>query len=186
MYHVAAAEQADELPHAMGLHERLDNCLAGVYSVLTERVWPVHDNQYSPNMERMIMKILRTAMVMTAMLSAIGLTACGRQGSGPAETAGKNVDQAAQTVGNAVDNAATNTGQALSDTAITSKVKAAIFAEPGLKTLQINVETTNGMVTLTGTVNSQRNSDKAVAIAGNVEGVKGVSNRLTVVPNGSG
>jgi len=132
------------------------------------------------------MKKYRTVTVVFLMLSAIGLTACGKQGSGPAETVGKNVDQAAQTAGNAVDKAATNTGQALSDTAITSKVKAAILAEPGLKVLQVNVETTNGMVTLTGTVNSQRNSDKAVAIAGNVEGVKGVSNRLTVVPNGSG
>jgi hyperosmotically inducible periplasmic protein len=137
-------------------------------------------------MERMLMKILRTVMLMTVMLSAVGLTACGRQGSGPAETAGKNIDQAAQTAGNAVDNAAANTGQALTDTAITSKVKAAIFAEPGLKTLQIDVETNNGMVTLTGTVNSQENSDKAVAIARNVDGVKGVSNRLTVVPDGSG
>jgi len=135
------------------------------------------------------MKVLRTFTVVVLMLSAIGLAACGRQGSqgsGPAETAGRNVDQAAQTAGNAVDKAAVNTGQALSDTAITSKVKAAILAEPGLKVLQINVETTNGKVTLTGTVNSQRNSDKAVAIAGNVEGVKGVSNRLAVVPDGSG
>lgn len=132
------------------------------------------------------MKILRTVMVMTVMLPAVGLTACGRQGSGPAETAGKNVDQAAQTAGNAVGKAATDTGQALTDTAITSKVKAAIFAEPGLKSLQINVETNDGMVTLTGTVNSQGNSDKAVTIARNVDGVKGVSNRLTVVPDGSG
>ena len=131
------------------------------------------------------MKIYRTVTVIFLMLSTIGLTACGRQGSGPAETAGKNVDQAAQATDNAVDKAATNTGQALSDTAITSKVKAAILAEPGLKTLQINVETNNGMVTLTGMVNSRGNSDKAVAIAGSVEGVKGVSNRLTVVPDGS-
>lgn len=132
------------------------------------------------------MNYLKTATAAVLMLSAMGLMACAKQDPGPAETAGKNVDQAAQTARNTVDKAAANTAQALSDTAITSKVKAAILAEPGLKVLQINVDTTNGMVTLTGTVNSQKNRDKAVAIAGNVEGVKGVSNRLSVVPNGSG
>lgn len=38
------------------------------------------------------MKVLRTFTVVVLMLSAIGLAACGRQGSGAAEAAGKSVD----------------------------------------------------------------------------------------------
>jgi len=137
-------------------------------------------------MECRVIKMLRVVTVVFMMLLTVGLAACGKQSSDTAEAVGRNVDQAAQSAGNAVDKAAANTSQALSDTAITSKVKVAMLAEPGLKTLQINVETTNGMVTLMGTVNSRRNRDKAVTISEYVEGVKGVSNRLTVVPDGSG
>ena len=43
---------------------------------------------------------------------------------------------------------------AADDTAITAKVKASILAEPGLKSTQINVETRNATVTLSGTVDS--------------------------------
>ena len=75
------------------------------------------------------MSILRKVTVVVLVLSAVGLAACNNANSGPAET-----------VGNAVDNAAANTGQAISIPAITSKVKAAILAEPGLKVLQINVD----------------------------------------------
>jgi len=47
-------------------------------------------------------------------------------------------------------------GVAIDDAEITTKVKAAIFAEPGLKTLQISVDTIKGVVTLSGSVDSQR------------------------------
>ena len=55
---------------------------------------------------------------------------------------------------------------------ITTKVKSAILAEPDLKVLQIDVNTTNGVATLAGTVDSQRNSDLATQIAGSVNEVK--------------
>ena len=71
-------------------------------------------------------------------------------------------------------------GVAIADTEITAKVKAAIFAEPGLKTLQISVDTVKGVVTLTGSVKSQSNSDMAKALAVAVHGVKDVDNRLLV------
>jgi hyperosmotically inducible protein len=129
------------------------------------------------------MNILRTWGIAALVFSAIGLAACGNPHSGAAATAGNNVDQAARSAGNAVGTAAANTGQAITDTAITTQVKAAIMAEPGLKVMQIGVDTNQGVVTLTGTVKSQRDSDRATAVARGVNGVKSVNNQLTITPN---
>jgi hyperosmotically inducible protein len=68
----------------------------------------------------------------------------------------------------------------LSDAAITTRVKAAILAEPGLKSLQINVDTTNRVVKLSGSVDSQTLKDRAQQLASAVEGVESVDNRLVV------
>ena len=72
------------------------------------------------------------------------------------------------------------TGQYVDDTAITTKVKAAIFEEPNLKTLEIGVETFKGIVQLSGFVNSSATALKASEVARKVEGVKGVKNSLVV------
>jgi osmotically-inducible protein OsmY len=71
-------------------------------------------------------------------------------------------------------------GQAIDDTSITAAVKAGILAEPGLKVLKIDVDTKDGRVTLTGSADSPDAVKKAEQIASNVNGVKGVENRLTV------
>ena len=47
------------------------------------------------------------------------------------------------------------TGEYVDDTVITSKVKAAIFDDPSLKSAEINVETFKGVVQLSGFVNSR-------------------------------
>jgi len=70
------------------------------------------------------------------------------------------------------------TGEYLDNTVITTKVKAAIFDEPGLKSAEINVETFKGEVQLSGFVSSQANIDKAVEIARKVKGVKSVKNNM--------
>ncbi len=126
-----------------------------------------------------------------SMLLAAGLAACDKPG--PAETAGKKIDQtvdkagqkigdAANTAGDKMSAQSAKAGVAMDDTEITAKVKAAIFAEPGLKTLQISVDTVKGVVTLTGSVNSQASSDRARALASAVSDVKKVENRLVVKP----
>ena len=71
-------------------------------------------------------------------------------------------------------------GQYLDDTIITTKVKTAIFDEPSLKSLQIEVETYKGTVQLSGFVDSAASVEKAEDIARKVEGVKSVKNALTV------
>ncbi|RJP68248.1 MAG: BON domain-containing protein [Comamonadaceae bacterium] len=69
-------------------------------------------------------------------------------------------------------------GQYIDDTAITTKVKAAIFNDPSLKSAEINVETFKGAVQLSGFVNSQADIQRAVAVAGGVSGVTSVKNDM--------
>jgi hyperosmotically inducible periplasmic protein len=73
-----------------------------------------------------------------------------------------------------------STGQYVDDAAITSKVKAAILAEPGLKTLQIGVETYKDIVQLSGFVDNAQAKTRAGEVAAGVSGVKSVRNNLVV------
>jgi osmotically-inducible protein OsmY len=70
------------------------------------------------------------------------------------------------------------TGEYVDDTVITTKVKAAIFNEPTLKSAQINVETFKGTVQLSGFVSTQANINKAVEVARGVGGVTSVKNDM--------
>jgi osmotically-inducible protein OsmY len=72
------------------------------------------------------------------------------------------------------------TGEYLDDSAITTKVKAAIFNEPSLKVFQINVETFKGDVQLSGFVDSAQSVTKAGEVARGVKGIKSVKNNLIV------
>jgi len=71
-------------------------------------------------------------------------------------------------------------GQYVDDSGITTKVKAAIFDDPLLKVLQINVETFKGEVQLSGFVDSAQNVRRAGEVARSVHGVKSVKNDLIV------
>lgn len=73
-----------------------------------------------------------------------------------------------------------STGQYVDDSVITTKVKAAIFKEDTLKTLQINVKTYKAVVQLSGFVDSAQNVAKAGELAKLVEGVVTVENDLVV------
>ena len=73
-----------------------------------------------------------------------------------------------------------STGQYVDDSVTTTKVKAAIFNEATLKTLQINVETFKGEVQLSGFVDSAQSVKKAGEVAGSVNGVVSVKNNLVV------
>ena len=69
-------------------------------------------------------------------------------------------------------------GEYFDDTVITTKVKAAIFDEPSLKSAEINVETFKGTVQLSGFVSSGANINKAVEVARGVKGVTSVRNNM--------
>lgn len=73
-----------------------------------------------------------------------------------------------------------STGQYMDDSVITTKVKTAIFNEPDLKSLEINVETFKGVVQLSGFVSSQAAINKAVQVTRAVSGVKSVKNDMRI------
>jgi osmotically-inducible protein OsmY len=73
-----------------------------------------------------------------------------------------------------------STGQYVDDSVITTKVKAAIFNEATLKTFQINVKTYQGVVQLSGFVDSAQSVSKAGEVARRVENVAKVENDLIV------
>jgi osmotically-inducible protein OsmY len=73
-----------------------------------------------------------------------------------------------------------STGQYIDDTAITTKVKAAILEQPTLKSAEINVETFKGVVQLSGFVSSQDNVNTAMNTARSVKGVSSVKNDMRV------
>jgi len=72
------------------------------------------------------------------------------------------------------------TGEYIEDSVITTKVKAAIFNEPSLKSSEINVETFKGVVQLGGFVSSQAAVNKAVEVTRRVKGVISVKNDMHV------
>lgn len=67
-----------------------------------------------------------------------------------------------------------------SDTWITTKVKADLLATKDIPGMAIKVETVNGVVSLSGDVDSRAEADRAVAIAKGIKGVSHVNNRLMV------
>ena len=66
------------------------------------------------------------------------------------------------------------------DTAITAEVKVKLSKAASLKNANIEVSTTEGVVTLTGTVKSKQAKGAATKIAKAVKGVKSVGNKLTI------
>lgn len=135
------------------------------------------------------MKVVeRIGVFAIVTVAAVALAACDKQ-PGPAESAGKSIgkaaDDAGRNIGAATDKVVAKvedqsgrTSIAIDDTEITTRVKAAILAEPGLKTLQISVDTQQGVVTLSGSADSSSSRDRAASLAGAIAGVKQVDNRL--------
>jgi hyperosmotically inducible periplasmic protein len=102
-------------------------------------------------------------------------------GSGvPASTsmhqAGENTESAAQ---NAYQGAVT----AVDDTTITAAVKTNLAAARNMRSGQIHVTTTGGVVTLEGRVHDSNVASRAVAIAKDASGVLHVTNELQVDPS---
>ena len=71
-------------------------------------------------------------------------------------------------------------GTAVDDSVITGKVKAALVGAEDIDAMKINVDTRNGVVELDGTVKNDAESQLAEKLAGDVDGVTSVNNRLTV------
>lgn len=132
------------------------------------------------------MKTLQALIL--ASLATVSLTACSQQEQEDTrEKAQSSLEQATeatkQAAGDAADFAretAERTGDFLSDSAITARVKTALFEADQVSAGNINVETINGHVVLSGIVATSEEADLAVQLAQGVEGVKSVENDIEV------
>jgi len=131
----------------------------------------------------------RNYIMLLAALAAAALVTGGCEQRMPA--GGQKIDHPNSPVGKleqpvspgqgSVDRSASSDGSKLAgadDTMITTKVKAALLAEPGLKSQQIDVATKDATVTLSGSVDSDIARDRAKQIALSTEGVKNVVDNM--------
>lgn len=81
---------------------------------------------------------------------------------------------------NAAERGLDRTTAAVGDAALTSAVKAKFLADTAVSGLKIDVDTSNGVVTLTGNVSSRAEAERAVMMARSTEGVARVINNLRV------
>jgi osmotically-inducible protein OsmY len=92
-------------------------------------------------------------------------------------TATKNTGIA---VGAGAKEATQQVGDAATDASITAAIKMRMADDPVVSAMKINVDTTDGKVTLSGTVRNAAEEDQAVGLARSVDGVKSVDSKLVV------
>lgn len=132
---------------------------------------------------------LPDSVLVIAILSiAAGLAGCA-QDDGVGERTGRQIDQTTTTAGETVEGARKSLGEKtekageyINDSAITASIKAKLFSDPLLALSNINVTTSAGVVTLSGTVDSQQAIDRALEIARRHPNVKSVEHNLAIKP----
>lgn len=140
-------------------------------------------------------------LTITGLAIVMGLAGC--QQEGPAETAGKKLDRSIENVEKKIEKTteqaekklddakksisdkSETTDQYIDDSVITMHVKKALLSDSLLKAFQIKVTTENGVVHLSGTLDSQQSIDKAIEVATNQEHVRSVQNDLILDVNAS-
>lgn len=127
----------------------------------------------------------RIAAITLASSLALLATGCDRTPEEP--TTGEKADNAAEDVrteardlGDTMERKADQAGQAIDDAAITASIKGKYLVDDTLKGLDISVDTEQGVVKLTGSVQSDAAKELATQIAQSAEGVVSVDNQLTV------
>jgi hyperosmotically inducible periplasmic protein len=114
--------------------------------------------------------------LLLAIWLSVGCASARRSG-----TAVKDATVAAgQEVGDKTEDVAEKVGDKTSDATITAAVKMKFAADKTVDAFKIDVDTSDNHVTLTGTVNTKAEANQAIALARSIEGVKGVTPRLTI------
>lgn len=137
-------------------------------------------------------------LAIAALMAALALVGCNRRDD--TQTTGQKVDAAivkadekldaakadvkreAERVKQATGDATQVATAAVTDAAITTGIKAKLFADAQLKARDIHVETRAGLAALHGTVPDEASRGRAAQLAAAVQGVTGVDNQLTVAP----
>ncbi len=121
----------------------------------------------------------------------LGLAACDQkpQADIPSKTFDNLVENAGRNLESAPAPAPLAPGQGMAqpgsspatDAALAARVKAALSAEPDLRSVAVDVKSADGIVTLYGTADSPAKSHQAAIVAMNVDGVRSVKNEMVVV-----
>jgi hyperosmotically inducible periplasmic protein len=98
---------------------------------------------------------------------------------GDTETAKARAREAGRAIGDRAKEAAHQLDEVLSDGALTTKIKSKMALDDVVNARDINVDTKDRVVTLTGTVTSARERERAVALAKETNGVTKVEDKLT-------
>jgi hyperosmotically inducible protein len=77
---------------------------------------------------------------------------------------------------------ATATGAPMDDATITARVKTALLNDTEVNATQIDVSTSAGIVTISGSVKTPPEAARAVAVARTITGVRDVKSALQVQP----
>jgi len=113
---------------------------------------------------------LVVVLVSLGLLAAPGVVTLGLAG-GPVASAERTVKDAGTTATREV-----------TDSWLTLQTKLALLADERVRSADIHVTTQEGVIKLRGKVDSEAEQQAAGEIAGHIEGVREVSNQLTVVP----
>jgi len=92
------------------------------------------------------------------------------------DKADDKVDAGQKKAGGAAD----HTGDVISDAALTAAIKTKFLADTTVSGLKIDVDTSNGVVTLNGTISNAAERRKALEIARGTDGVKSVKDNLKI------
>lgn len=139
---------------------------------------------------------LRAALVVPALLLALGLAACQEETlESGVERAGEEIRDGVNQVGDAIEEGAQQVEERVtgelgpqmermgSDATITSHIKSELVRDPDVGLFGVDVDTVNGRVSLNGTVKTQDAKDAAEKIARETDGVITVTNLLQVTDN---
>ena len=122
------------------------------------------------------------------------VTLSGSVDSAAAKTRAAEIARATEGVASVMDNVTVSTNTTAmpkmpdaervmnADPALTAAVKAKLLADTTVSGLKIDVDSRDGVVTLTGKVKTQAEKDQALKLARETAGVKSVTDALTVAP----
>jgi hyperosmotically inducible protein len=129
---------------------------------------------------------LRTLAAVAAAATLAGLAGCDRTdervpvSKAPPPQSNPSMPSQSPTAGLPPAGPDRTAGQVVDDAGITAKVKAALLAEKGVNGMSIDVDTSQGNVTLSGKVPEQSQVERATQVARAIDGVKAVDNKLIV------
>ena len=131
------------------------------------------------------MKNFKTALPASLIaLSMLTLSGCSEaeteKAESKAESAMQETEEKAKEAKSYTEQKAKDAGEYVDDAVITTKVKAVIFEDDNLSSMDINVETNNSIVQLSGFVDDEADIDTAENLAATVKGVKDIENDIQV------